>query len=171
MFLTRILAAGVCCALFLAPSLVFAADRGPSTPEERKQALEYIQDFESNPQGPKATDEREWLLKWIIEIPDIHVNVCMILDNLPKGNKKDASTIFIAETFSQTAYRLQNPDKRDDRLAEYQAGVEGALRVYEVLLKSNSKDRQPYLDDLVKRREAGTLAQFVQERAAATCSK
>jgi hypothetical protein len=54
-------------------------------------------------------------------------------------------------------------------LAEYQAGVEGALRVYEVLVKANSKDRQPYLDDLIQRREAGTLAQFVAERASASC--
>ena len=58
---------------------------------------------------------------------------------------------------------------KDDRLAEYQAGVEGALRVYEVLVKANPKDRQPYLDDLIQRREAGTLAQFVKERAEAAC--
>ena len=71
--------------------------------------------------------------------------------------------------FSQAAFILQNPEKKDDRLAEYQAGVEGALRVYEVLVKANSKDRQPYLDDLIQRREAGTLAQFVAERASASC--
>ena len=64
-----------------------------------------------------------------------------------------------------------HPDKRDDRLGEYQAGVEGALRVYEVLLKANPKDRQPFLDDLIERRESGTLAQFVKERAEAACKK
>jgi hypothetical protein len=30
--------------------------------------------------------------------------------------------------------------------------------VYEVLLKANTKDRQLFLDDLIQRREAGTLA-------------
>jgi len=95
--------------------------------------------------------------------------MCMILDKLPKGDKKDASSIFIAETFSQTAFLIQHPDKQDDSLAQYQAGVNGALRVYEVLLKANPKDRLPYLDDMIQRREAGTLAQFVKERAEAGC--
>jgi len=36
-------------------------------------------------------------------------------------------------------------------------------------LKSNPKDRQPFLDDLIQRRDAGTLPQWVKERAAATC--
>jgi hypothetical protein len=111
------------------------------------------------------------VLRWIIEIPDIHVNVCMILDKLPKGDKKDASTIFIAETFSQTAFLIQHPDRQDDLLAQYQAGVEGALRVYEVLLKANPKDRQPYFDDVIQRREAVMRSQFVKERAEAACKK
>ena len=156
------------CTLLLVPIAAAAADHGPSTPEERKQALEYIQDFEANPLGPHAVQEREWVLRWIIEIPDIHVNECVILE-LPKGDKKDASTIFIAETFSQAAFLIQNPDKQNDHLAQYQAGVEGVLRVYEVLLKADPKDRQPFLDDLIQRREAGTLAKFVKERAAVAC--
>jgi hypothetical protein len=39
--------------------------------------------------------------------------------------------------FAQTAFVLQNPDKQDDHLAEYEAGVEDALRTYEVLLNAN----------------------------------
>jgi hypothetical protein len=54
-------------------------------------------------------------------------------------------------------------------MAEYEAGVEGALRVYESLMKANPKDRQPYFDDLVQRRDAGTLAEFVKERSAVAC--
>ena len=73
--------------------------------------------------------------------------------------------------FAQTAFVLENPDKQSDLLAQYQAGVEGVLRVYELLLKTNPKDRQPYLDDLVQRCEAGTLMQFVKERAASACNK
>jgi hypothetical protein len=76
---------------------------------------------------------------------------------------------FLAETLAQTAFLIQNPNRQDDRIAEYLAGVEGALHVYEVLLKANPKDRQPYLDDLIQRRDAGTLEEFVKERAAAAC--
>jgi hypothetical protein len=79
------------------------------------------------------------------------------------------SLAFIAETFVHTAFLILNPGRQDDRIAAYQAGVEGALRVYEELLKTNPKDRQPYLDDLIQRRDAGTRGRFVKERAAAAC--
>jgi len=171
MFIRTISAALIGYALLLVPIASTAADRGPSTPEERKQALEYIAHFEADPLNPALQPEKQWLTEWIIEVPDIHVNVCMILDKLPKGDKKDGQTLFNAMFFSQLAFVLRNPDKQSDTLAQYQAGVEGALRVYEVLLKANPKDREPYLDDLMQRREAGTLAQFVKERAEAACKK
>jgi hypothetical protein len=66
---------------------------------------------------------------------------------------------------AQTAFALQNPDKQNDDLAQYQAGVEGALKIYELLLKTNPKDHQLILDDLLQRRDAGTLAQWIKERA------
>jgi hypothetical protein len=171
MFLRSLSAALVGCALLAAPVASQTATRGPSTPEERKQALEYIRHFEADPLNPKVIQEREWVLRWVIEVPDVHIHLCAdLLDKLPKG-KKDSSTILIAEMFSQTAFQLQNPDKQDDRLAEHQAGVEGALHVYEILLKSNPKDRQPFLDDLILRRDAGTLAQWVKEHDSASCMK
>jgi hypothetical protein len=151
------------------PRATLAADRGPSTAEERQQALQYIDDFVANPQGTHAVEERTWTLKWIIEVPDIHVHICMILDKLPKGDKKDSDLVFAGMVLSQTAFAIRNVDKPADSAAEYRAGVEGALRVYENLVKATAKDRQPYLDDLLQRRESGTLAQFVEERASASC--
>ncbi|MGA2169186.1 MAG: hypothetical protein ABSG62_13325 [Terracidiphilus sp.] len=157
------------CTLLLVPIAAAAADRGPSNPEERKQALEYIHDWQADPLGPHAKDQFAWVLKWFVDVPDLTVHACTILDKLPKGDKKDGATIFGGEFMAQAAFVIENPDKRDDRLAEYQAGVEGALRVYALLLKANPKDRESYLDDLIQRREAGTLAQFVKKRAAAAC--
>jgi hypothetical protein len=170
MFLRHLSAALVGCTLLCAP-FAAKAERGPSTPEERKQALDIIQRWEADPLNPGLTQEREWVLKWIIEIPDVHVNMCVFLDKLPKGNKKDSANIVLAQMFSQAAFVLKNPDKQADHLAEYQAGVEGALRVYEALLKANPKDQQPYLDDLIQKREAGTLPQWVKERADTTCHR
>ena len=105
------------------------------------------------------------------EVPDLTVHICVILDKLPKGDKKDASTIFGGELMGQAAFILENPDRKDDLLPEYQAGVESALHTYEFLLKANAKDRQPYLDDLLQKRDAGTLAQYVAEHAASSCKK
>lgn len=144
--------------------------RGPSTPEERKQALAYIHDYVDNPLGPNAVKEREWVLYWVIEVPDVHVSLCMVLDQLPKGNKKDASEIFAAQTLGQTEYAIMNIDKPADAQAETTAGVEAALKVYEKLVKAKPKDQQAYLDDLLKRRDAGTLGDYVKAQLAAHCS-
>jgi len=169
MILRNLGAVLVSCALLAMPVAATAADRGPSTPKERKQALEYIQDFEANPLGPNEAQEREWVIKWIIEVPDIHLHMCQNIASDANLDKADTGSLIAAEILSQVAFLLQNPDKQNDRLAEYQAGVEGALRVYEVLLRADAKHRSPYLDDLLQQREAGTLAKFVKKRAKASC--
>jgi hypothetical protein len=171
MLLSRIFAAAVCFALFLTSSLALAADRGPSTPEERKQAVEYVQDYLSNPLGPKAHDEREWVIKWAIEVPDVNVSICSILEKLPKGNKQDADAIFAGMVLAQTAFAIQNLDAKANSQEAYLAGISGALQVYQMLLEDRPKDRQPYLDDLVAKQASGALTQYVQGRVAKSCGK
>jgi hypothetical protein len=156
-------------ALLLVPVAVNAADRGPSTPAERKQALDYIHRFQADPLNPELRTEREWVIRWSMTVPDVVVHLCPDLAKLPKGEKKDGITLFTAMTFAETAYALESPHKQDDAMAQYQAGVEGVLNTYAILLKTRPKDREPFLDDLAQRRVAGTLAEFVRERADETC--
>lgn len=56
-------------ALLAAPVASTAAERGPSTPEERKQALGIIQRFQTDPVNPTLHAERQRLTKWIIKSP------------------------------------------------------------------------------------------------------
>ncbi len=170
MFIRKISAAIVGCGLLLESTISLTQDiRVPSTAEERQQALETIHSWQADPLGPNAKDQFGSVLKFFVVVPDLTVHVCTLLDRLPKGDKKDSNTIFGGQFMSQAAFVIENPDKKDDRMAENQAGVEGALRTYELLLKTNPKDRQPYLDDLIQRRDAGTLTQFVKASAAANC--
>ncbi|MGA9071630.1 MAG: hypothetical protein WB424_15300 [Terracidiphilus sp.] len=169
MILRNLFVALVGCALFVTP-LAITAQRGPSTPEERKQALEYIQHFEADPLNANLKPEIQWLTEWTIEIPDVHVNLCTILD-FPKKDKKDSQTLFTAMFFAQVKFALEHPEAQTDHIAEYQAGVEGALRIYESLLKTRPKDQQTYFDDLIHRRDTGVLSQWVKERADAICHK
>jgi hypothetical protein len=154
----------------LVPIVASAADRGPSTPAERKQALDYIHHFQADPLNPELKPEIEWVVKWTMEVPDIRLDLCTSFFKLPKADAKDGQTLFNAMVFAQTAYLLENPDRQDDRLAQVEAGVEGVLRVYEVLLKADPKDRQPFLDKLIKHREDGTLAKFVEQHATESCN-
>ena len=171
MFLRILSASLVGCVCLMVPIAATAADRGPSTPEERRQVIELIHAWQANPLGPQARDQFRAVLKFFADVPDMTVHVCMILDKLPKGDKKDGNTIFGGAFMEQAAFVIENADKKPVLLDEYQAGTEGALRVYELLLKANPKDRESYLDDLLQRRENGTLADFVKERSLAACEK
>jgi hypothetical protein len=66
-------------ALLAAPVASIAADRGPSTPEERKQALEYIHHFEADPLNPALKPEIQWVVSLIDNVPDIHIGFCPTL--------------------------------------------------------------------------------------------
>jgi hypothetical protein len=172
MFIRRISSALLGCVLVSASFAAHAADRGPSTPEERKQAVEYIHDFESNPLGPHALQERKWVIEWVIEIPDVHISFCSeILDKMNRSDEKDGPTLLAAMIMGQTEFALQHADKAAKRADEFEAGIEAVINVYAALVKLNAKDSQPYLDDLMHRRDAGTLAQLVHDRAAASCKK
>ena len=156
--------------LFFLPFTASAADRGPSTPAERKQALEYIHRFQADPLNPDLTPEIQWVVKWTMEVPDIRLDLCTRFFKLTKAGSQDGQTLFNAMVFAQTAYLLENPDHQIDKLGELQAGVEGVLHVYEALLKANPKDRQPDLDKLIKQRDEGMLAKFVEQRANSSCN-
>ena len=56
----------------------------------------------------------------------------LILDKLSMGNKKDSSD-------------FRNPHQRADLIAQSLTGVEGELRVCELLLASNPKERLHFL--------------------------
>jgi len=62
--------------IFVGLSVSAQQKRGPSTPEERAKAVQYAHNLETNPLGPQAKSEREWFTLWLIEVPDITVEVC-----------------------------------------------------------------------------------------------
>lgn len=63
-------------ALGLAVKTTFAQNRGPSTPEERKRAVEIATLLENDPLNKDAKSLSSELLIWLIEVPDIHVTIC-----------------------------------------------------------------------------------------------
>lgn len=55
--------------------------------------------------------------------------------------------------------------QRKSKAEIYLAGVEGALRAYEAMLRTRPDLRSPLLDGLIARRDAGELAAYVAETA------
>lgn len=148
------------------PSL--AAERGPSTPEERKRAVETTRKLEAHPLARSSVEARRWLFQWIVDIPDIQVTSCPgPLDPL-LGEEDDAyaQLLYVQSVFGMTAYLIQNPKKAKDWVSVQTAGLESVLRTYDALLKSDPEATRPELDRVAKARKAGKLRALVQKEMA-----
>jgi hypothetical protein len=142
-----------------------APERGPSTPEERKRALEVTRRLERDPLGQGAVEDREWLLQWIVEIPDIQVTSCSgPLDPLLKsGGERHGRELYMQSIFGMTAFLIQNPKKKEDVVAVQTAGIESVLAAYRSMLAKDTTTRWKELDALWDAKKKGKLAGVVKD--------
>jgi hypothetical protein len=139
-----------------------AQNRGPSTAEERRKAVELTRMLETDPFHRDAKEARRWLTRWLIEVPDITVTVCTaFLEPLLKSKENYSTEIVTQMMFSSAAFIIEHPEKAGDERAVYLAGLEGSLRAYEAILKSKPRARWPFLDGLIEKRNEGGLGDYV----------
>ncbi len=170
----RILAA--CLALLLlAPAAAQAqaevpaqGQRGPSTPEERKRAVETTRKLEREPLARSSTAARKWLLQWIVEIPDVEVLSCEgPLDALRQDEEDPlAQVLYLQSVFGMAAFIVENPKKARDWVAVQSAGIESVLRAYESIRRADSEAKWKELDRLETARKGGKLAAIVKKEMA-----
>jgi hypothetical protein len=158
--------------LLLALAPAATASRGPSTPEERKRAVETTRRLEREPLARGAMDARRWLFQWIVEIPDILVTSCSgPLDPLAMAeDDPHARILFLQSVFGMAAFLVENPRKADDWAAVQTAGIESVLRAYDALLRADSEARWKELDRLAAAQKAKKLRAVVEKEMAA-CAK
>jgi hypothetical protein len=148
------------------------AQRGPSTPEERQRFVTLAHKMEEAPLDKSLQPEREWALKWLVEVPDITVNVCTApLGDFMKKKYKYSPEIVVQLTFSGGAFIIEHPDQAKDASAQYLAGVEGALKAYESILKTKPDAKSNVLDSLLDKQRNGTLAEYVRQMSSKGCTK
>jgi hypothetical protein len=146
--------------------LAGAQQRGPSTPEERARAVQIAKSLQSDPLAPGAQQDREWLLKWLIEVPDISVKMCStFLGDLGNAKSGNPGAILATLLASEAAFVIEHPEKAKDVDAVYLAGVDGALHSYEAIHSKDASYRVPHLDDLIQKREQGKLSDYVRATA------
>jgi hypothetical protein len=147
----------------LAPAAARA--RGPSTPEERKRAVETVRKLEREPLARSSMQARKWLFQWIVEIPDINVTSCPgPLDPLREDESDSfAQLLFVQSVFGMAAFQIENPKKAGDANAVQTAGVESVLRAYDAMRKADSELKYKELDRLEKARKDGKLAEIVKK--------
>lgn len=148
-----------------------AAARGPSTPEERKRALQTTRRLEKEPLARKAMEDRKWLFQWIVEIPDIQVNGCKgPLDDLAEDEDGYGKLLYVQAVFGMAAYLIEHPDKKNDWVTVQTAGIESVLRTYESVRKVDSEARWKELDRLQAAHKKGQLRGIVSKEMA-DCGK
>ena len=147
----------------LAAALIPAAaeTRGPSTPEERARAVEYVRSLEQNPLAKDSLDKRMWLTEWIVQAPDFTVDPCCLsLWSLDKINNTYSNQLRMQEIYSQTAFQLLHPEVKDE--SEIQAaGLAGTLRAYQAIQRFDPTARYPLLDNLLALERKGKLEKYV----------
>jgi hypothetical protein len=137
--------------------------RGPSTPEERKRAVEMATFLEKNPLAKEAKDQRAALLYFLAEVPDITVKLCTNVLGESKRIKGDYEAELVGQlAYSQAKFIIENPDKAQDDAAVYVAGVEGVLRTWQAIKAAKPKAKFKLMDELLEKQQAGTLAEYVK---------
>lgn len=150
-------------ALLCCSSSAYAQQRGPSTPDERKRAVEMVTFLETNPLAKEAKDYRAKLLLFLVEVPDITVTLCSNVLGESKRLKGDYESELVTQMgYSQAKFIIENPDKAQDRNAVYLAGVEGVLRTWQSIKAAKPKAKFPLMDELLQKQQDGSLADHVK---------
>jgi hypothetical protein len=138
--------------------------RGPSTPEERARAVKVAHDLQTDPLAENVQAEREWLIRWLVEVPDIGVNVCSgILGELGEKETGYPGALLSAMLGAEAALIIEHPNQAKDTQQIYFAGVDGALNAYQAIRKQDPKYHATKLDDFIARRNDGKLKDAVAE--------
>jgi hypothetical protein len=153
-------------ALLLLLSLHAAAaqSREPVTAEPRQRVVAIAHKLEATPLDQALFPEREWAKQWVIENPDVRIRMCMqLLPDLRRPRYKFRLEILDQMMLSSAAFLIEHPDKVGDHLAENVGGVQGVLKAYAAIVKSNPDARVQALDDLLEKQSRGQLVEFARE--------
>ena len=147
-----------------------AEAREPSNPEERARFVALVRLLERDPLAENANAIRQQVRQWTIDVPDVRFKVCPdLLGHAIANDYPYSREIKLQVMLSGAVLTLEDPGEARDDVAVYTAGVEGALRVYQVLVKSTADAHLAALDDLIGKRDRGELVDHIAKLANEKC--
>jgi hypothetical protein len=151
-------------ALLVCAAPAFAQTDAHSSPEDRQRFVSIVQNLERAPLNPGLRGDRKWALQWLMDAPDVSVNVCLDpLGGVSDKNYVHAPEIVVQYTLAMAAFILENPGKPDSPDAQQLAGVEGALNAYRSMRTAQPDDKSPALEKLLGMQSRGELPGFVRK--------
>jgi hypothetical protein len=133
----RLLIIALIIACGFSASSTLAQKRGPSTPQERKRAVEIATLLENDPLNKNAEALSRELLIWLIEITT-------------------------QLSFAEVKFVIEHPEQANDEYQVYLAGVESALKTYQNIKKAKPKVRLEPLEELWVKQQVGELPEFIK---------
>lgn len=136
-------------------------ERGPSTAAERTRVIQIALDAQNDPLKNEKRDGA-WFRAWVNEVPDLTLNPSP-LDGWLKFAPAPAVRAALGFQYlaSVMAFQIQHPELADQLLASDQAGLEGVLRAYETLLRTDGLYRSTELDLALEARDQNRLPAFL----------
>lgn len=140
--------------------------RGPSTADERKRFVEVTRKLEQDPLDDRLRADRSWALKWLEDVPDINVNMCSpVMGDLSRSRYRYAPQLGAQFGFEMAVFIIEHPNQSSDLNAQYMAGLQGALRAYKNILKTQPMAVSAQMEALINLQDKGKLEEYVRERA------
>ena len=135
-----------------------------TTPEDRQRLLALAHKLESAPLDATLVPEREWGINWVISAPDVHVRICpSLLADLRRPRYKYRSEVSAQLLISSAAFLIEHPEQSEGMGPQSVGGMEGVLKAYGAILKTDPQGKAPSLDALLEKQSQGKLAEAVRE--------
>jgi len=139
------------------------AQRGPSTPEERKRMVDVVHKLQADPLNPRLHGDEQWALKWVEDVPDITVTVCPeLLSPVLASSYRYKRDLALFSMLAAASFIIQNPDKAANTFEVNKGSLEMTLDAYRAILRTQPGAKSSGMDDLERRRLAGSLDNFVR---------
>jgi hypothetical protein len=149
----------------IAVSLPCVAKMCPLAEQNRERVLDYTHSLEDHPLAKDSLQKRMWLTEWIVQVPDLTVQVCCKeLESLDQVNDTYSNQLRMQAMYSQAAFQLEHPDVKDNAAIQA-AGLAGTLRAYRAIQRFDPSAKYPLLDDLISLERKGKLQKYVQQQA------
>ena len=135
------------------------------SPEERDRFVDYTRSLEEHPLAKDNLAKRMWLTEWIVNTPDLNVDVCCKeLKSLDAVNDTYSHQLRMQAMYSQAAFQLEHPEIKDPAAIQA-AGLAGTLRAYRAIQRFDPSAKYPLLDDLMSLERRGQLQKYVERQS------
>jgi hypothetical protein len=135
-----------------------------STPEDRSRLIAVARKLEAAPLDPALGPDRAWAVQWIVAAPDVHARICSgLLADLRRPKYKYRSELMNQLLISSAAFLIEHPERGANVVNQNVAGMEGVLKAYGAILKTDPQASAKSLDDFLQKQKEGKLDQTVRE--------